>query len=43
MTLEADLLLEKRRLYEYVFFPDGDRDGGRDEDRDGGKRGGSGT
>lgn len=35
MTLDADLLLEKRRLYEYVFFP-----GGSDGT---GERGGSGT
>lgn len=31
MTLEADLLLERRRLYEYVFFPAGrTRSGGND-------------
>lgn len=29
MTLEADLLLERRRLYEYVFFPAGNGAGNR--------------
>ena len=34
MTLEADLLLERRRLYEYMFFPAGST-GSRDNDGSG--------